>query len=65
MRFIDNGPDIPPELLQAQERGETVFICGAGVSRTVGLPLFPDLTKSIYTKLNEDWSPQRLFGKSA
>jgi SIR2-like domain len=55
MRFKPNGPDIPAELIAAQEKGETIFVCGAGVSRTVGLPLFRGLVEGIYRELSEDW----------
>jgi SIR2-like domain len=55
MRFMPNGPDIPAELIAAQEKGETIFVCGAGVSRTVGLPLFRGLIEGIYRELSEDW----------
>jgi hypothetical protein len=55
MRFIPKGPDIPTELIAAQEKGETIFICGAGVSRTAGLPLFRGLVEGIYKELREDW----------
>src|SRR5690348_229190 len=56
MRFADDGPDIPPELVAAQEKGQTIFVCGAGVSRSVGLPLFGGLVQGAYDRLGEDWS---------
>lgn len=56
MRLIDAGPDIPEELIVAQERGETIFVCGAGVSRTAGLPLFHGLVEDVYRRLGEDWT---------
>jgi len=55
MQFLPNGPDIPGDLIAAQEKGETLFICGAGVSRTVGLPLFRGLVEGVYQELGEDW----------
>ena len=55
MRFRLDGPDIPAELIAAQEKGETIFICGAGVSRTAGLPLFRGLVEGVYRELSEDW----------
>ena len=55
MQFLPNGPDIPADLIAAQERGETLFICGAGVSRTAGLPLFRGLVQGVYQALGEDW----------
>ena len=55
MQFLPNGPDIPADLIAAQEKGETLFICGAGVSRTAGLPLFRGLVEGVYQELGEDW----------
>jgi SIR2-like domain len=54
MRFLPDGPDVPDELVAAQERGQTIFVCGAGVSKTAGLPLFPELVESVYQELGED-----------
>ncbi|MFD3266425.1 hypothetical protein [Phenylobacterium ferrooxidans] len=58
MQFLDNGPDIPTELLEAQERGAVVFVCGAGVSRGVGLPSFHGLVAAVYIALGETWNGQ-------
>ncbi|WP_145477610.1 SIR2 family protein [Stenotrophomonas rhizophila] len=55
MRFVEDGPDIPNELIVAQERGEALFVCGAGVSRTIGLPLFRRLVEQVYARLGESW----------
>ena len=55
MRFISNGPDIPTELVSSQEKGLTIFVCGAGVSCTAGLPLFRGLVEGVYRELSEDW----------
>jgi hypothetical protein len=55
MRFRPDGPDIPDELVALQEKGDTIFICGAGVSRMVGLPSFRELLESVYEDLGEDW----------
>ena len=55
MQFLPNGPDIPTELVSAQERGQTIFVCGAGVSLTVGLPSFRGLVECVYKELGEDW----------
>jgi NAD-dependent SIR2 family protein deacetylase len=55
MRLLPDGPDVPDDLVAAQERGQTIFVCGAGVSRTIGLPLFNGLVKGIYKELGEDW----------
>lgn len=55
MRFVSTGPEIPADLVMEQEKGRTVFVCGAGVSRTIGLPLFRGLVDGVYRKLGEDW----------
>src|SRR5215469_10933689 len=34
MQFPTSGPDISANLISAQDRGETLFVCGAGGSRT-------------------------------
>lgn len=44
MRFFDDGPDIPDDLLQARDDGNVVFLCGAGVSFESKMPSFPGLT---------------------
>lgn len=64
MRFLPAGPDIPPELVSSQEKGETIFICGAGVSRGAGLPLFRGLVEGVYQQLGEDWNLYELYGLS-
>lgn len=56
MLFRPGGPDVPLELIAAQERGETIFVCGAGVSRSAGLPLFRGLVEGVYQRLGEDWN---------
>ncbi|TFW36089.1 hypothetical protein E4195_18705 [Pseudomonas putida] len=48
MQFVVDGPDIPDELLQAQEEGRVVFFCGAGISYPAGLPGFKGLVEQIY-----------------
>jgi hypothetical protein len=57
MRFRADGPDIPDPLVSAQERGQVLFICGAGVSMHIGLPDFRGLVQAIYDALGEDWAP--------
>ena len=32
-----------------------IFVCGAGVSRTVGFPLFRELAEAIYSAFAENW----------
>src|SRR5580765_8560438 len=56
MRFLPSGPDVPVELVSAQEKGQTIFVCGAGVSRGAGLPLFRGLVEGVYRHLGEDWT---------
>ncbi len=52
MRFIDNGPSIPDELLLARDQGRVVFFCGAGVSLAKAeLPDFFGLTKIVINSL--------------
>jgi hypothetical protein len=53
MKFIAASPDIPNELIRQVNDGEVVFLCGAGVSRGVGLPSFQKLTDDIYSKIGE------------
>ena len=51
-RLIQDGPDIPKELIQKQEAGEVVFFCGAGISVPTGLPSFRELALGLYQALN-------------
>jgi NAD-dependent SIR2 family protein deacetylase len=53
MRFLKDGADIPDELIRAVTDGDAVFLCGAGVSRHVGLPSFEELTDQVYRELGE------------
>jgi hypothetical protein len=53
MRFILGTPDIPDELIKDVVEGRAVFICGAGVSKRVGMPLFGALTDQIYADIGE------------
>jgi NAD-dependent SIR2 family protein deacetylase len=53
MKFIEASADVPNELIREVNDGEVVFLCGAGVSRGVGLPSFQALTDQVYTKLGE------------
>jgi len=48
MQFVQNGPDIPDELLEAHEEGRVVFFCGAGISYPAGLPGFEGLVEKVY-----------------
>ncbi|WP_447507700.1 anti-phage defense-associated sirtuin Dsr1 [Acinetobacter lactucae] len=53
MQFINNGPDVPDELLQAHEEGRVIFFCGAGISVPAGLPSFKSLVDKIYKNLGD------------
>ena len=53
MRFVEQGADIPNELIRAVTDGSATFLCGAGVSFRVGLPSFKTLTEQVYTRLGE------------
>ncbi|CAN5495866.1 SIR2 family protein [soil metagenome] len=56
MRFSDDTAPIPDRLIAQQEKGETLFLCGAGISQRYGLPSFLRLTEDVYAKLNESWN---------
>ena len=51
MRFFADGPYIPDELLEARDKGNVVFLCGAGVSIPAGMPSFLGLAKSVVDDL--------------
>lgn len=55
MKFVKNGPDIPEELIDAHQRGEVVFFCGAGISMNNGYPSFTSLYDDLckYFNFNE------------
>ena len=62
MRFVTDGLDIPNDLIEAQELGRVVFLCGAGVSFGAGLPGFRDLVDRVYQALHErmrDHAPEQ------
>jgi hypothetical protein len=63
MRFIQNGPNIPDELLTARDAGQVLFFCGAGVSRAKAqLPDFVTLAKRVIDSLGSGLeSPARLL----
>jgi SIR2-like domain len=58
LRFLENGADIPDELIRAVNDGTATFLCGAGVSLRVGLPSFKLLTEGVYTQLGESWATE-------
>ena len=52
MRFLDQGPDIPDDLLDARDEGQVIFFCGAGVSRAeAGGPSFRELADRVVASL--------------
>jgi hypothetical protein len=53
MRFLEDGTDIPDDLIRSVNDGDAVFLCGAGVSMRVDLPSFRKLTDDIYSELGE------------
>jgi hypothetical protein len=53
VRFLEQGADIPDELIRAVTNGSATFLCGAGVSFRVDLPSFKELTERVYARLGE------------
>lgn len=55
MKFIAHkgSPNIPLELVEAQEADKLVFFCGAGVSYSAGLPGFSKLVDKVYDNLGK------------
>ena len=52
MRFVEEGPSIPDELLLARDQGKVVFFCGSGVSKArVSLPDFFSLADQVTKSL--------------
>lgn len=51
MRFHEDGPNIPDELISAQRQGKVVFFCGAGVSVPAKLPKFLELARNVMFNL--------------
>lgn len=68
MRFLEDGADIPDELIRTVTNGDAVFLCGAGVSMRVGLPSFKGLTERVYQKLGEsytnEFAEEHAFGRA-
>lgn len=57
MQFISGGPEIPLEILEAQEDGTLVLFCGAGISMPAGLPSFKGLVDLVYQALTTKRNP--------
>jgi hypothetical protein len=53
LRFVEQGADIPDELIRAVTDGSATFLYGAGVSFRVDLPSFKLLTDRVYALLGE------------
>jgi hypothetical protein len=53
MRFVPDGPDIPNDLIRKWREGKVLFLAGAGISVSSGLPLFDGLTLGVYEVLND------------
>ncbi|MUK69692.1 SIR2 family NAD-dependent protein deacylase [Aliivibrio fischeri] len=61
MRFLENGPSIPDELLLARDQGRVVFFCGAGVSRAkAGFADFFGLASFVTSELGVETSSPAL-----
>lgn len=54
MKFFADGPDIPDDLLYECDKGNVVFLCGAGVSIPSGLPSFSVLTQKVAAQFDPD-----------
>lgn len=56
MKFIarKGAPNIPLELIEAQESEKLIFFCGAGISYAAGLPGFSGLVDNVYANLGEN-----------
>ncbi len=56
MKFVLNkgAPNIPLEVIEAQESETLIFFCGAGISYPAGLPGFSGLVEKVYEGLGEE-----------
>ncbi len=67
MRFLENGPSIPDELLVARDEGRVVFFCGAGVSHArAGLLDFFGLAQKVIEELGvaSDSPTRKIIGEA-
>jgi hypothetical protein len=53
VRFLEQGSDVPDELIRAVTNGSATFLCGAGVSFRANLPSFKKLAERVYSRLGE------------
>jgi SIR2-like domain len=53
VRFVEQGADIPDDLIRAVTNGSATFLRGAGVSFRANLPSFKELTERVYARLGE------------
>lgn len=67
MKFTENGPDIPDDLLVARDEGRVLFFCGAGVSPAfAGLSDFLNLAGDVIDDLGSlTGSPARRLHAAA
>lgn len=56
LRFSDDGPAFPHELVDAMLNGDVVFLCGAGVSAPQ-LPMFGELVDLVYPHVGLEPTP--------
>ncbi|NQT62601.1 MAG: SIR2 family protein [Candidatus Marinimicrobia bacterium] len=57
VQLVKHGPELPLEVFQAQEDGNLILFCGAGVSKPAGLPLFPELVDKVFDELHDEKAP--------
>lgn len=57
-QFTQDGPGIPEPVIQAQEEGNLLLFCGAGVSMPAGLPSFPSLVEAVYDQTGAAWKEE-------
>ncbi|MXX59723.1 MAG: hypothetical protein F4246_09475 [Rhodothermaceae bacterium] len=55
LRFSNDGPEFPGDLVDSLLKGEVVFLCGSGISRPQ-LPDFKGLVERTYKELSMDMS---------
>ena len=58
MHLLAGGPDIPNDVLAAHEEGTLALVCGAGISKLNGLPLFGELVHRVWESLGAACLPE-------